>query len=84
MRTLPSIVSGVNGVEPHHVKGHGMGGTVKAPDWAVIPLTREEHTALHAGGWQTWERANGSQLEHVARTLGKAIQDGVIQINGEK
>ena len=68
--------------DAHHTKGHGMGGTVPAPDWAAIPLTRGEHSLLHFVGHNRWEQANGNQLEHVARTLGRAIEEGVITIKG--
>lgn len=57
-----------------------MGGTVKAPDWAVIPLTRAEHTAFHNIGWETWEQKHGSQWEFVAKTLGMAIEQGILTI----
>ena len=79
VKQQPSVISGIEPAgDSHHVKGHGMGGSVKAPDWASIPLTREEHSVLHAYGWQSWEGIHGNQLEHVARTLGKAIQEGII------
>jgi len=52
---------------------------MKPPDWAVIPLTREEHTDFHNMGWQSWESLYGSQLEHVARILGQAIEEGVLK-----
>lgn len=85
VRTQPSCISGAEGTEPHHVKGHGLGGSVKAPDYMTIPLTREEHSWFHspAGGCITWEKTHGNQLEHVARTLGRAIELGIITI-GDK
>jgi len=84
VKTQPSCVSGIEPCgDAHHMKGHGMGGSVKAPDWASIPLTREEHAAIHLG-WQTWEGVHGSQWEHVAKTLGRAIQEGIITIKGMK
>jgi hypothetical protein len=79
VRTLPSCISEQIGTEPHHIKGHGFGGSVKAADWAVIPLTRMEHTDLHSRGWQSWEERHGSQLEYVARTLGRAIEEGILK-----
>ncbi len=80
VKEQPSCVSGLPADDAHHIKGHGLGGTVKAPDWAAIPLTREEHTNYHFIGLSRWEEKHGSQLEHVAKTLGKAIQAGVISI----
>lgn len=79
VRTLPCVISGAQGVDPHHVKGHGMGGSVTAPDYMTIPLTREEHTKFHTIGWRSWEKLHGSQLEYVVRTLGKAIEDGILK-----
>ena len=79
VKTLPSCISGWPSDDAHHLKGHGMGGTIKAPDWATIPLTRDEHRRFHDIGWRTWELQHGSQLEHVARTLSKAIQAGKLQ-----
>ena len=81
VKQQPSVISGIEPAgDSHHVKGHGMGGSVKAADWATIPPTRGEHSWFHspAGGWQTWEALHGNQLEHIARTLGKAIHEGII------
>lgn len=80
VKQQPSCVSGKPSDDPHHIKGHGFGGTVKAPDWATIPLTREEHFLFHHDGQVAWEVMYGSQLEHVALTLGRAIQEGIIKI----
>ena len=66
--------------DPHHIKGHGYGGSIKAPDWATIPLTRDEHSLFHNMGWETWEKLHGSQLEYVAETLGKAIDEGILEV----
>ena len=81
VKSLPSVVSGLPADDAHHVKGHGMGGAgLTAPDWATIPLTRGEHEEFHRLGAQQWEMKYGSQLEHVARTLGRAIDDGIIRL----
>lgn len=82
LKSQPSCISGLPADDAHHIKGHGFSGTTKAPDWATIPLTRQEHTHLHYTGYKRWEQAHGSQLEHVARTLGKAIEQGIIKIDG--
>ncbi|MDF5706051.1 DUF968 domain-containing protein, partial [Aeromonas hydrophila subsp. hydrophila] len=37
----------------------------------------EAHMELHNNGWQQWEQAHGSQLDHVAMTLNKAAGLGV-------
>lgn len=79
VKTLPCCVTGLPADDAHHLKGHGMGSTVKAPDWAAIPLIRELHNELHSSGWQTWEAAYGNQMEFVAITLGKAIESGILK-----
>lgn len=86
VKSQPSCISGLPADDFHHIKGHGMGGSVKAPDWATIPLTREEHSWFHspAGGCITWEKTHGNQLDHVARTLGRALEEGILSIKGEK
>ena len=78
VKTLPCVVTGQPADDAHHMKGHGMGGTVTAPDWAVFPLTRTAHTYFHDVGWKSWEAEHGSQWEFVAKTLGKAIELGII------
>jgi len=68
------IISGAPADDPHHIIAHGMGGMgTKAPDWAVMPVTRGSHTEIHRTACK-----NDDQWEHVARTLGKAIEDGVL------
>jgi len=80
VKAQPSCISGLPADDPHHIKGRGFGGTVRAPDWAVIPLTRAEHDEFHRVGWRTWEAEYGEQLEHVARTLGRAIEAGILEV----
>lgn len=81
IKTQPSCISGIEPAgDSHHVKGHGMGGSVKAPDYMAIPLTRGEHNNFHSMGWKSWEELHGNQLEHVARTLGMAIENGVFHL----
>jgi len=64
VKQQPSVVSGFPADDPHHIMGHGLTGGTKAPDWACIPLTREEHTALH-NDLLKWEEANNSQLDYL-------------------
>lgn len=82
VKIQPSCISGAPADDAHHMKGHGMGGTVTAPDWAVIPLTRAEHTEFHNVGWKTWEKMYDSQWKLIARTLGRALDQGIIKFNG--
>lgn len=68
LKLQPSIISGLPADDPHHIKGHGFGGSVKAPDWAVLPLTRDEHTELHGPqGIEAWEERHGSQVDLLMR-----------------
>lgn len=62
VKTQPCIVSGLPADDPHHLVGHGFSGSGKAPDWTVIPLTRELHNELHHIGWRAWEVKYDSQL----------------------
>ena len=78
VRAQPSALTGLPADDAHHIKGHGWSGTIKADDWATFPLTRAEHAHLHTFGWKTWEEGNGSQLVYVAKTLGRAIDAGVL------
>lgn len=80
VKTQPSCISGLPGGDAHHIKGHGYGGSLKAPDWMTLPLTREEHTEFHNRGWQTWEYYHEDQRVHIALTLGKAIEEGIITV----
>ncbi|HHN4441929.1 DUF968 domain-containing protein [Klebsiella oxytoca] len=64
--------------DPHHIIGHGMGGTAtKAHDLFVFPLCRECHDELHADV-NAFEEKNGSQLQLLFRFLDRAIAFGVI------
>ncbi|HDV0351578.1 DUF968 domain-containing protein [Klebsiella pneumoniae] len=66
------------GDDPHHVIGHGMGGTAtKAHDLFVFPLCRECHDELHADV-NAFEEKKGSQLQLLFRFLDRAIAIGVI------
>ncbi len=64
--------------DPHHIIGHGMGGTAtKAHDLFVFPLCRECHDRLHADV-AAFEQKHGTQLELLFRFLDRALAIGVI------
>ena len=63
----PSVLSGLPADDPHHIKGKTYG--TKPPDWACIPLTREEHAYLHSVGHVQWERENGSQCDYLVKFM---------------
>lgn len=78
VKTLPSAISGRPADDPHHIIGHGMGGMgIKASDYFVFPLTRDEHDLLHNMGWKKWEEIHGTQWRYVAETLEKAFRTGM-------
>ncbi|EAN1581360.1 DUF968 domain-containing protein, partial [Salmonella enterica] len=64
--------------DPHHIVGHGMGGTAtKAHDLFVIPLCREHHDELHADP-VAFEAKYGDQLVLVFRVIDRALAIGVL------
>lgn len=67
VKAQPCIVTRLPADDPHHIIGHGFGGMgTKAPDWAVIPLTRERHNAIHHDV-EAFEYLYGNQLELLMR-----------------
>ena len=54
--------------------GNMSGGGLKAPDWAVSPLCHSCHDEMHHTPALWME-----QWEMIARTLGKAIEEGVFK-----
>ncbi|MCT7656147.1 DUF968 domain-containing protein [Oceanimonas sp. NS1] len=79
VRSQPCVVTGTTqAVEAHHLIGHGHSGmALKVHDLLTFPLCHAEHMKLHDQGWQRWEQANGSQLDHVLATINKAAGLGV-------
>ncbi|EBU0330039.1 DUF968 domain-containing protein [Salmonella enterica] len=78
VKRQPCCGCGKQADDPHHIIGHGFGGTgTKACDLLVIPLCRVCHGALHADT-RAWEEQNGSQLLWLARTLARATGIGAI------
>ncbi|EBC2163665.1 DUF968 domain-containing protein, partial [Salmonella enterica] len=62
VKRQPCCGCGKQADDPHHIIGHGFGGTgTKACDLLVIPLCRVCHGALHEDT-RVWEEQNGSQL----------------------
>lgn len=83
VKAQPSVVSGKTPCDPHHIKGYswitGSGGKIKGDDLYAIPITRDEHREGDDTGWDTWEAKHGSQLEHWAKIVGRAIREGVLR-----
>ncbi|ECY3258065.1 DUF968 domain-containing protein [Salmonella enterica subsp. enterica serovar Alachua] len=64
--------------DPHHIIGHGMGGTAtKAHDLFVFPLCRECHDELHADV-AAFEKKHGTQLDLLFRFMDRALAIGAI------
>jgi hypothetical protein len=74
VRNLPCIICG-GPAEPHHAKGIGglSGVGLKAPSWAVMPLCRLCHESQHRNPTE-------EQWEYIARTLGRAVEQGILKI----
>ena len=69
------VISGAPADDPHHAIGLGMSGAgLKSPDWTAIPMTRLEHRSFHDNYTKAFD--NERQWEWIARTLGKAIDEG--------
>lgn len=74
VKAQPCCICDAPADDPHHIKGigHMSGAGLKAPDWATMPLCRNHHNAMHAD-WMLWPE----QWEHIARTMGRAIEEGI-------
>lgn len=75
VKSLPCVLCGAPSDDAHHIKGVGnlSGAGLTSPDWAAMPACREHHDEIHRdpGLWVY-------QWEWVARTLGRAIEEGVL------
>ncbi len=77
VKTLNCCVTGMPADDPHHVKGHALGGTSTASDLFAMPMTRDIHTRFHSMGWKSFEKSHGSQIVFIAKTMGIAVKEGV-------
>ncbi|HCP7500805.1 TPA: DUF968 domain-containing protein [Escherichia coli] len=79
VKTQKYMACGNQADDPHHIIGHGLGGTgTKADDLFVIPLCRSCHNELHAGV-REFEEKHGSQLLLLIRFLMHARNSGVLK-----
>lgn len=74
VRTQPCIRCDNPDADPHHIKGQGnlSGVALKAPDWATMPLCARCHDIIQ-------KEAPVEQWEWALRTLGNAIEQGVLK-----
>lgn len=73
------FVCGIMGpAQAHHIKGIGgmSGAGLKAPDWAVMPMCGMCHHAIHN---EPHPEMIYAQWEAIVRTLGQAIDEGILQ-----
>ena len=75
VRALPCSICGGEAGQAHHLIGlGGMSGMgLKAPDWATLSVCGVCHGDIHTKP-ELWP----SQWEYIARTLGKAIEEGIL------
>ena len=79
VKSQPSCISGLPADDAHHIKGMSSHPGAKPSDLWVIPLTREEHTELHAMGWLQWEFKYAPQLWHAKKIIDRAVESGVLR-----
>jgi len=76
VRTLPSVLSGLYGCDPCHIRyGDPLyrkkrtGKAQKPDDIWVLPMTREEHRSQHSANESLWWSQQGIDPLDVARKL---------------
>ena len=79
VKSLPCAMCGCPSDDAHHIKGvgHMSGAGTKAPDWATMPLRRIHHDEMHRNP-EMWPM----QWEMISRTIGAAIESGMLGFRG--
>ncbi|HCM61979.1 MAG TPA: cytoplasmic protein [Morganella sp. (in: Bacteria)] len=76
VKSQPCCVCSQQADDPHHIIGHGTGGTgTKTHDLFTIPLCRVHHDELHRD-LNAWEAEHGSQLDLLFRFLNRTLGIG--------
>lgn len=70
------IPAHVNGMDPHHINGHGLGGgtSTKISDCFVVPLCRRCHALVHQN------KNIIDQQRYALLMIEKALQEGVLKL----
>ncbi|MGJ7325507.1 DUF968 domain-containing protein [Morganella morganii] len=77
VKSQPCCVCGQQADDPHHIIGHGTGGTgTKTHDIFTIPLCRIHHDELHRDP-AAWEAKHGSQLALLFKFMNRSYGIGV-------
>lgn len=76
VKKQPCVMCGAPADDPHHLigVGHMGGGGMTAPDSMAMPACRLHHDEIHRTP-ELWSQ----QWEWVARTLNKALEEGVLE-----
>lgn len=66
-------------IHPHHLKGHGHGGSTKADDRLVMPLCYLHHAELHDHGYARFDNRYSTahmagQIYFIHKTLNRAAK----------
>lgn len=78
VKSQPCVCCGQQADDPHHLIGHGLGGTgTKTHDLYTIPLCRKHHDELHRDV-QKWEEQHGSQMKLLFDFLNRSLGVGVL------
>lgn len=78
VKSQPCVCCGQQADDPHHIIGHGQGGTgTKTHDIFTIPLCRQHHTELHLD-MVAWESEYGSQIDLLFKFLDRAFGLGAL------
>ncbi len=84
VKSFPCCACGSSqNMEPHHLKGHGHGGSVKADDRLTMPLCHTCHSKLHHYGYKRFDNRHSTmrqpgQIYFINRQLGRAKIAGVL------
>ncbi len=77
VKSQPCLCCGQQADDPHHLIGHGLGGTgTKTHDLFTIPLCRKHHDELHRD-MLAWEAEYGSQVNLFFDFLNYSLGVGV-------